>query len=71
LELVEAVGIEPTRGAVFQYILMAHSVCSEAGKLIDITPIDENTPREGLRFRRHSGTEEEFDAMKMPCSHGV
>jgi hypothetical protein len=36
--------------------------------LVDITPIDENTSREGLRFLRHHGTEEEFNVIKIPCS---
>jgi hypothetical protein len=35
---------------------------------VDITPIDENTPREGLRFLRHVGTEEEFNVLKLPFS---
>jgi hypothetical protein len=48
---------------------MAHSVVDEAGALVDITPIDENSPRQGLRFLQHQGTEEEFTAMKVPCSH--
>lgn len=51
-----------------QYMFMAHSVIEENGQLFDITPIGPNTPREGLLFLRHTGTEEEFEAMKMACS---
>ena len=51
-----------------RYNIMAHSVVDEAGVLVDITPIDENTPREGLRFLRHVGTEEEFNVLKEPFS---
>ncbi len=51
-----------------RYNLMAHSVVDEAGALVDITPIDENTPRQALRFLRHQGSEEEFAAMKVTCS---
>jgi hypothetical protein len=51
-----------------RYNMMAHSMLEEAGTLVDITPIDENTPREGLRFLRHPGSEEEFSAMKLPLS---
>ena len=40
----------------------------ESGHLVDITPIDENTPREGLRFLRHTGSAEEFNTMKVPLS---
>jgi hypothetical protein len=43
---------------------MAHSVVEEDGELYDITPIDANTPREGLAFLRHIGTSEEFDILK-------
>ena len=55
-------------GADGRYNIMAHSVVDEAGVLVDITPIDENTPREGLRFLRHRGSAEEFNAMKVPFS---
>ena len=55
-------------GADGRYNIMAHSVVDEAGALVDITPIDENTPREGLRFLRHLGSAEEFCAMKVPCA---
>jgi hypothetical protein len=51
-----------------QYNLMAHSVIEENGALVDITPIDENTPREGLWFLRHSGSEEAFAAIIKRCS---
>lgn len=47
---------------------MAHSVVEENGKLLDITPIDPNTPRETLVFLRHLGTEEEFNLMKTDCA---
>ena len=47
---------------------MAHSVVDELGVLVDITPIDENTPREGLQFLRHRGTEDEFNVLKVPFS---
>lgn len=51
-----------------QYTFMAHSVLDENGQLVDITPLDPNTPREGLVFLRHLGTEEDFSAMKQRCS---
>ena len=51
-----------------RYNIMAHSVVDAAGVLVDITPIDGNTPREGLRFLRHHGSAEEFNAMKGPFS---
>lgn len=47
---------------------MAHSVFEEGGKMYDITPIDANTPREGLMFLRHIGTDEEFDYLKKCCA---
>ena len=47
---------------------MAHSVVEENGELIDITPIDENTPRKGLFFLTHLGSEAEFALMKTACS---
>lgn len=55
-------------GADGRFNIMAHSVVDEYGTLVDITPIDENTPREGLRFLRHLGSAEEFEAMKAPFS---
>jgi hypothetical protein len=68
-------GVKAVRGWLFwgpneaqQFNLMAHSVIEEGGTLVDITPIDQNTPREGLRFLPHLGTEEEFIAMKTSCS---
>jgi len=39
---------------------IAHSVVECQGELVDITPIDQNTPREALRFLQHLGTEEKF-----------
>jgi hypothetical protein len=67
--------IKAVRGWLFwgpgdddRYNIMAHSVVDEAGVLVDITPIDESTPREGLRFLRHIGTDEEFDLLKGPFS---
>jgi hypothetical protein len=51
-----------------RYTFMAHSVVEESGRLMDITPIDANTPREGLWFLPHSGNEVEFQAMKTACS---
>jgi hypothetical protein len=33
-----------------QYNFMAHSVVDENGQLVDITPFDPNTTREGLVF---------------------
>lgn len=54
--------------AAHRYNIMTHSAVEDARVLVDITPIDENTPREGLRFLLHGGSEEEFDAMKMPFS---
>jgi hypothetical protein len=51
-----------------QYTFMAHSVVDENGQLVDITPLDPNTPREGLVFLKHLGTEEDFSVMKTPCS---
>jgi hypothetical protein len=47
---------------------MAHSVVDENGQLVDITPLDPNTPREGLVFLNHLGTEEDFSVMKTHCS---
>jgi hypothetical protein len=55
-------------GLAGHYTFMAHSVLDEKGQLVDITPLDLNTPREGLAFLRHLGTEEDFSAMKTPCS---
>jgi hypothetical protein len=55
-------------GADGRYNIMAHSVVDEAEGLLDITPIDENTPREGLRFLQHVGTAEEFGALKVSFS---
>jgi hypothetical protein len=46
----------------------AHSIVQENGTLVDITPIDSNTPRDGLLFLRHLGTEEDFEPMKTVCS---
>jgi hypothetical protein len=43
-------------------------VVEENGELIDITPIDKNTPREGLLFLTHPGSEAEFAVMKTACS---
>jgi hypothetical protein len=51
-----------------QYTFMAHSVVEENGQLIDITPFDRNTPRGGLVFLKHEGTEEDFEPMKTVCS---
>jgi hypothetical protein len=51
-----------------RYNIMAHSVVDEAGVLVDITPIGENTSRQALRFLRHGGTEDAFTAMKLSCS---
>jgi hypothetical protein len=51
-----------------QYVFMAHSVLDESGQLVDITPLDPNTPRDGLVFLRHLGTEADFQAMKIACS---
>jgi hypothetical protein len=66
---------KPVRGRLFftpnptgRYSFRAHSVLDENGRLIDITPLDENTQREGLVFPGHSGTEEQFLAMKIPYS---
>jgi hypothetical protein len=68
-------GTKAVRGWLFwgpgpdgRYNIMAHSVMDEAGVLTDITPIDENTSRDGLRFLRHCGSVEEFNVMKGPCS---
>jgi hypothetical protein len=68
-------GVSAVRGWLFsgpgedgRYNIMAHSVVDEADALVDITPIDESTPREGLRFLQHDGSEEEFNAMKVPFS---
>ena len=47
---------------------MAHSVIEEMGELIDITPVDRNTPREALLFLRHLGSEAEFEPMKTDCA---
>ena len=51
-----------------QYRIIAHSVLDESGDLVDITPIDQNTPRDGLLFLRHLEKEEDFSAMKISCS---
>jgi hypothetical protein len=65
--------IKAVRGWLFwgpgedaRYHIMGHSVTDEAGVLLDITPIYENTPRDGLRFLLHVGTEDEFDVLKVP-----
>lgn len=50
---------------------MAHSVVDGNGDLVDITPLDPNTPREGLVFQKHLGTEEDFSAMKISCSRDL
>jgi hypothetical protein len=50
---------------------MAHSVVQENGTLVDITPIDRNTPRESLRFLSHPGTEAEFQSMKVVCAEAL
>jgi hypothetical protein len=50
---------------------MAHSVVEEKDNLIDITPIELDTPREMLVFLRHLGTEEEFEPMKTACAEVV
>jgi hypothetical protein len=57
----------PPNGAG-QCTLMAHSVVDENGQLVDITPLDPNTPRGGLVFLKHTGTEEDFSIMKRSCS---
>ena len=54
--------------AAGRYLIMAHSVLDENGQLVDITPIDQNAPRDGLLFLKHLGTEEDFSAMKISCS---
>jgi hypothetical protein len=51
-----------------RYRFMAHSVVDENGQLVDLTPIDPNTLREGLRFLRHEGAEKDFESMKIVCS---
>ena len=53
---------------VGQCLFMTHSVVEENGSLVDITPIDQNTPCDGLLFLQHVGTEEEFLVMRIPCS---
>lgn len=47
---------------------MAHSVVEERGELVDITPIDSYTRRDDLLFLTHLGSDEEFEAMKIPFS---
>ena len=66
---------EAVRGWLFwganeagQYLFMAHSILDENGQLVDITPLDRNTPREGLIFLEHLGTEEDFLEMKSSCA---
>jgi hypothetical protein len=54
-----------------RYTFMAHSVVKEQGQLFDITPLDANTPRQGLVFLKHLGTEAEFLRMKTTCSNVV
>jgi hypothetical protein len=68
-------GAKAVRGWLFwppngagQYNFMAHSGVDEDGQLVDITPLDRNTPREGLVFLKHLGAEEDFSVMKTPCS---
>lgn len=51
-----------------QYMFMAHSIAEESEDLVDITPLDSNTLRSGLLFLRHTGSEDEFNAMKPLCS---
>jgi hypothetical protein len=50
---------------------MAHSVVQENGRLVDLTPVDKNTPREGLQFLSHPGTEAEFQSMKVVCAKAL
>ena len=71
-------GAGPVRGWVFwppdgegRCTFMAHSIVDERGELVDITPIDRNTPRESLFFLAHPGTEEEFQAMKVVCAEAL
>ena len=47
-----------------QFIIIAHSILDENGLLIDIAPLDPNTPRDGLLFLKHLGMEEDFSVMK-------
>jgi hypothetical protein len=68
-------GTKVVRGWLFwppdaagRYRFIAHSVVDENGDLVDITPIDPNTLRQGLRFLRHEGTEKDFESMKIVCS---
>jgi len=56
---------KPTEG---RYTFMAHSVIETAGKLQDITPIDEQTPREKLLFIEYKGNEADFLGVKDVCS---
>jgi hypothetical protein len=49
-------------------MFMAHSIIEEPEGLVDITPLDSNTLGNGLLFIRHTGNEDEFNAMKIPCS---
>jgi hypothetical protein len=57
--------------AASRWRFMAHSVIERRDALVDITPIDEHTPRDELLFLKHPGTEEEFEGMKIPCSEYV
>jgi len=50
---------------------MAHSVVGMIGELVDITPIEANTPREKLLFLRHLGSNAEFEPMKTACAEVV
>ena len=50
---------------------MAHSVIDDDGFVVDITPLDGNTPRDALRSLRHPGTDEEFVTMSVSCSHVI
>lgn len=66
-----SVGSRAIRGWIFwppdetgKCRFFAHSVIEENGLLVDITPIDSNTPREILRFLTHTESETDFDSIR-------
>ena len=69
-------GSKAVRGWMFcpctsagRYTFIAHSVVEENDQLFDITPLDPNTPREGLVFLRHLGSEDDFSVIKISCAY--
>lgn len=49
-------------------LFIAHTLVEQDGELVDITPLDSSTSRDGLMFLRHLGTDAEFGALSIPYS---